>query len=122
MGSSAGGSKVMAVKRVCRRLDLKDSSIHNEDLNTEGLHQVPKDTCCRPGKSKKPTIYSLAVLLFVDLLPQDTGRFKGNHSSGVEGEFLASLGISAPSGIFIFDVELAESAQQQIGATDQRLF
>ena len=56
------------------------------------------------------------MILFSGVYPlaKDTGRFEGYHPSGVQYKFLTCLGISSPSGVFLFDVKFAETADQKV--------
>jgi hypothetical protein len=55
-----------------------------------------------------------SLLALVDPIPQNSRRLKGNHSPGIQGEFFTCLRISPSSGALVFDIEFAETAEQQI--------
>ena len=55
----------------------------------------------------------------IDFFSQIPGWLERHNSSGVQGEFIAGLWIAPPTWILVPDIELAESAQEEIGSIDK---
>lgn len=56
------------------------------------------------------------VLIGINARAKNSGGFESNDPSGVKCEFASCLWVSTTTGLFIFDIELAKSAEQQIFA------